>query len=93
MEMLDEQEIAQILAKHNSWQHIDDHFEREFKFDSFSAAFEFMTSVAAIAEQQDHHPDWYNSYNRLLITVTSHDVHGLTSRDQRFIAAVDLLCN
>ncbi len=54
---------------------------RAFKFKDFSAAWAFMSRVALIAEKQDHHPDWSNSYNKLTIKITSHDTGTLTARD------------
>ena len=54
---------------------------REFLFDGFKEAFAFMTQVALAAEQNNHHPEWSNVYNRLVITLTTHDADGLTEKD------------
>lgn len=64
---------------------------RALKFAHFRAAFAFMTEVALVAERQDHHPDWSNRYNRVSLSITSHDVGGLTARDLRFAKAVDAI--
>ena len=85
----DEQAISEKLSNNPEWQLIEGHLERDFEFEDFKQAFAFMTEVAAIAEVQNHHPDWYNGYNKVLITVSSHDAGGITDRDFAFIEAVD----
>ena len=54
---------------------------RDFKFADFGEAFAFMTRVALLAEKADHHPEWSNVYNRVSITLTTHDAGGLSQRD------------
>ncbi len=54
---------------------------RSFKFADFNTAFGFMTRVAIAAEKADHHPEWFNVYNRVDITLTTHDAGGLSDRD------------
>jgi len=56
---------------------------KEFVFKDFNEAFGFMTRVALKAEKMDHHPEWFNVYNRVKITLSSHDVNGLSMRDVR----------
>jgi 4a-hydroxytetrahydrobiopterin dehydratase len=63
--------------------------ERRFKFRDFSEAFAFMARVALLAEQQDHHPEWSNVYNRVAITLTTHDAGGLSARDEKMAKAID----
>lgn len=62
---------------------------REFRFADFSAAFGFMARVALEAEKSDHHPEWSNVYNRVHITLTTHDAGGLSARDVAMAKAVD----
>lgn len=64
---------------------------KQWKFADFNAAWGFMTRVALIAEKQDHHPEWFNVYNRVEIVLTTHDVGGLSGRDIRFAQAVEAL--
>ena len=53
------------------------------------AAWAFMSRVALLAEQQDHHPEWENVYNRVVITLTTHDTGGLSDRDLKLATAID----
>ncbi len=64
---------------------------RDYKFADFSEAFGFMTRVALIAETLDHHPEWSNVYNKLAITLTTHDAGGLSKRDVEMARRIDAL--
>lgn len=66
---------------------------REFTFADFSEAFAFMTRVALAAEKADHHPDWSNSWNSVVIDLTSHDAGGLTDRDRRLASVINTLAS
>ncbi|MCW3478582.1 4a-hydroxytetrahydrobiopterin dehydratase [Neisseriaceae bacterium JH1-16] len=83
MEKLQPQQLAAALASLPNW-HYDDQrgaISREFLFQGFPEAFAFMTQLAIVAEQRNHHPEWSNVYNRVNITLTTHDANGLTQRD------------
>ena len=73
----------EALEKLPRWKEIDrrDGITRTFIFTDFSAAFAFMTRVALRAEQMDHHPEWFNVYNRLEVTLATHDASGVTQKD------------
>ena len=64
---------------------------RAFRFGDFSAAWGFMNRVALLAERQQHHPDWSNVWNRVEITLTTHESGGLTQRDVRLAQAIGTL--
>ena len=86
-------ELESALARLPEWTLGDAHksISRGFSFSDFSEAFAFMTRVAMLAEKHDHHPDWANVYNKVAITLTSHDAGGLTARDFRMASAIDAL--
>ena len=63
----------------NGWSHTNDMLNRDFAFADFSAAFGFMTRVAMLAEQANHHPNWSNVYNSVSISLTSHDAGNLVT--------------
>jgi 4a-hydroxytetrahydrobiopterin dehydratase len=65
--------------------------ERKLTFGDFSEAFAFMTRVALLAEQHDHHPEWFNVYNRVESTLTTHDAGGLSQRDVAMAKTIDAL--
>jgi 4a-hydroxytetrahydrobiopterin dehydratase len=79
------------LARLTHWQmHPErDAIQRSFRFADFNAAWGFMTRVALLAEQRDHHPEWFNVYNRVDITLSTHDAGGLSQRDLDLAAAID----
>jgi 4a-hydroxytetrahydrobiopterin dehydratase len=90
---LPEAERAEALAALPEWTlHADGlAISREFRFKNFSEAWAFMSRVALIAEKHDHHPEWSNVYNRVAITLTTHDAGGLSERDAKMARAIDKL--
>ncbi len=64
---------------------------REFRFENFNAAWGFMSRVALLAEQQDHHPEWSNVWNKVSITLATHDAGGLSAHDVKLAQAIDAL--
>ena len=90
---LTEAERDEALAALPGWRLRDDGLaiERELKFADFNEAFGFMTRVALLADKHDHHPEWSNVYNRVAITLTTHDAGGLSARDVAMARAIDAL--
>ena len=90
--LTDEQRVA-ALAGLPDWTLRDDGLAitRRFTFADFSEAFAFMTRVALLAEKADHHPEWANVWNRVEITLTSHDAGGLSARDVALATAIDAI--
>lgn len=62
---------------------------REFRFDTFGRAFGFITQIAIEAEKRNHHPEWLNVYDRVHITLTTHDVNGLSLQDIELARFID----
>lgn len=66
-----------------------DAIEKTFKFEDFNAAFGFMTRVALAAEKLDHHPEWFNVYNRVEVLLSTHDADGVTALDVKMAKIMD----
>ena len=72
------------------WQEKQDKLVREFKFKNFQEAFGFMARVALLAEKAEHHPNWQNEYNKVLIELSTHDEGGkITQKDRDLAKAID----
>jgi 4a-hydroxytetrahydrobiopterin dehydratase len=91
VELLSETEIEEGMAACPDWERCDNKIARRFLFADFTQAFGFMSSVALLAEDAIHHPEWSNVYNRVDIELTTHDAGGLTSRDFSLAAEIDAL--
>ena len=84
-----DEEIRNNLANVPGWEMIDGKLHRSFKFENFSRAFGFMSSLALVAEAKDHHPEWSNVYNRVVIDLNTHDAGGITTLDFELAAAAN----
>ena len=78
---LSSQEISGELARLPGWSIEDGKLRRVFEFRDFTQAFGFMAQVALAAEKMDHHPDWSNSLNKVVIELSTHSAGGLTNND------------
>ena len=88
---LSDDERQAFFGDHPEWKPVDgrDAVKRSFQFGDFSEAFAFMTRVALAAEKADHHPEWFNVYNKVEITLTTHDAGGLSERDVALAGFID----
>ncbi len=88
---LPEPEIRAALADLPGWEHREGRLHRELRFRDFVEAFGFMSRVALLAERADHHPDWSNVYNRVVIDLVTHDAGGITERDLSLAREIEAL--
>ena len=91
VERLTEVERQEALALLPDWSPVEgrDAIARAFTFKTFNQAWGFMTRVALAAEKQDHHPEWFNVYNRVEITLSTHECGGLSERDLKLARFID----
>lgn len=91
MTPLDAESLKRHLAGLPGWTHHADRgaISRSFRFANFAEAFGFMAQMAAVSERLDHHPEWFNVYNRVEVTLTTHDADGLSERDITWAKAAD----
>jgi 4a-hydroxytetrahydrobiopterin dehydratase len=74
------------------WTEKDNSLQKSFQFKNFSEAFAFITRVALLAEQMNHHPEWTNVYNRVHIKLSTHDTgNKVTDKDRKLAAAIDFI--
>ena len=78
---LNPEEIKQELQELEGWNIVGEKLHKEFLFDTFNQAFGFMTRAAMEIEKMNHHPEWFNVYNRITIELTTHDAGGITKND------------
>ena len=83
--------LAEALAKLKGWRKVSGRgaIHKSFKFADFNEALGFMTRVALAAEKADHHPEWSNVYNKVEITLSTHDAGGLSAKDMALATVID----
>lgn len=88
---LDPQTIENELKNLPDWSMSNEReaIEKSFKFKTFNQAFGFMSRIALLAEKMDHHPEWFNVYNRVDITLTTHDADGISERDIKMAKKIE----
>ena len=91
LEPLSENEVKRLSEGVPAWKVRDGHLQREFKFGDFSGAMEFVNKVAQLAKEQDHHPDIYISYSKVVLTFFTHTANALTRNDFIMAAKINAL--
>ena len=91
MEKLNSATRAAALRDLPAWREVSgrDAISRKFEFKDFNAAFAFMTRVAMLAEKMNHHPEWFNVYNKVDATLSTHDAGGVTEKDISMAKAME----
>jgi 4a-hydroxytetrahydrobiopterin dehydratase len=93
MRKLNDTEITERMATLAGWEVRDGKLRREIEFSDFVHAFGFMTSLALAAESRNHHPEWFNVYNRVIVEWNTHDVGGLSDLDFELARTTDALAS
>lgn len=88
---LESAEINKALESLDGWKVVDEKLHKNFEFKSFNEAFGFMTRAAMEIEKMNHHPEWLNTYNRISISLTTHDAGGITQNDLKLARILDSL--
>lgn len=83
--------LKELLATLDGWAKVKDReaIYKQFVFSDFNSAFGWMARIALAAEKMDHHPEWFNVYNRVDVTLATHDVKGLSERDIKLAKVMD----
>lgn len=86
-------ERQSVLSKLSGWSELKDRdaITKKFVFKDFNEAFGFMTRAALVAEKMDHHPEWFNVYKTVEVTLSTHDAGGVTERDVTLAQTMDKL--
>lgn len=86
---LTDEELDEALSELDGWSVEDGKLHKEYEFEDFVTAFGFMASVALCAERKNHHPEWFNVYNRVRVDLSTHDVGGITTWDVELAKQMD----
>ena len=89
---LDRGELQRAMSELPGWELVEGRLHRELRFDGFVGAFGFMTSMALVSEAMNHHPDWHNVYDRVVIDLHTHDAGGITALDVEWARRASALC-
>jgi len=88
---LSDDQIKEKLKELQGWQLVNGKLHKEFQFKDFNQAFGFMTRAAIHAEKMEHHPEWFNVYNKLKVDLMTHDAGGVTENDVKLAKILNSL--
>ena len=88
---LSDDQIKEKLKELQGWQLVNGKLHKEFQFKDFNQAFGFMTRAALHAEKMDHHPEWFNVYNKIKVDLMTHDAGGITENDVKLAKILNSL--
>ena len=91
--LIEKKQLDYFIKKNPSWIVDNKTIQKEFKFENFIDAFGFMSKVALLSENMNHHPNWQNTYNKVNIELTTHDKGGITKNDTKLAESIDKLIN
>ncbi len=89
MSKLSETQIREKLRAYPDWDYVENGLETTLEFESFRDCFSIMTRIAFEVEQQNHHPEWCNVYNKLSVRLSTHDAGGVTDKDFKLLATIE----
>ena len=93
MKLLTQQQINEALTELEGWSYKDNGIEKNFVFKDFKETLSIMMGIGMIAEKMNHHPEWFNVYNKLDIRLSTHDAGGVTEKDIDLAKKIEVLCN
>lgn len=93
MQKLTDSEVQEALAGLSGWSVVAGKLHREYRFPDFIHAFGFMATSALAIEKMNHHPEWFNVYNRVTVDLTTHDAGGVTERDVKLAQTLEETAN
>lgn len=91
MKTYSEKSIQTVLEELKDWKFVDKSLEKKFEFLNFSQALGFIVQVGLLAEKSNHHPDLFNTYDKVIIRLSTHDADGVTDKDVSLAKAIDKL--
>lgn len=91
MKPLSQTEIQSELVQLSEWSFINNAIEKKWVFNDFLQAMQFINKIAFVAEKQNHHPEWTNVYNKVIIKLSTHDSNGVTSKDIALAKSIETI--